>query len=176
MMRSKPKIVTDKLKDKLKDKIIRDIWTLFETEQEDQGRRELEKKKEPNERLIKDRIIKGTRTLLNKKKIYHEPKRVSNFWNNCCIEYESNGDKNSNLSLDKYLDKIKLYLKNIIINLQNSHTVNPKNEDDRCFQYVATVALNYKSIDWNTERAQNTKLFTNKHSWEGINYTWKKDD
>ena len=79
MMRSKPKIVTDKLKDKLKDKIIRDIWTLFETEQENQGRRELEKKKEPNERLIKDRIIKGTRTLLNKKKIYHEPKRVSNF-------------------------------------------------------------------------------------------------
>ena len=63
MMRSKPKIITDKLKDKLKDKIIRDIWTLFETEQEDQGRRELEKKKEPNERLIKDRIIKGTRTL-----------------------------------------------------------------------------------------------------------------
>ena len=79
MMRSKPKIITDKLKDKLKDKIIRDIWTLFETEQEDQGRRELEKKKEPNERLIKDRIIKGTRTFLNKKKIYHEPKRVSNF-------------------------------------------------------------------------------------------------
>ena len=36
---------------------------LFETEQENQGRRELEKKKEPNERLIKDRIIKGTRTL-----------------------------------------------------------------------------------------------------------------
>ena len=36
---------------------------LFETEQENQGRRELEKKKEPNEQLIKDRIIKGTRTL-----------------------------------------------------------------------------------------------------------------
>ena len=63
MMRSKPKIITDKLKDKLKDKIIRDIWTLFETEQENQGRQELEKKKEPNEQLIKDRIIKGTRTL-----------------------------------------------------------------------------------------------------------------
>ena len=63
MMRSKPKIITDKLKDKLKDKIIRDIWMLFETEQENQGRRELEKKKEPNEQLIKDRIIKGARTL-----------------------------------------------------------------------------------------------------------------
>ena len=113
---------------------------------------------------------------MNKKKIYHEPKRESNFWNNCYIEYESNGDKSSNLSLDKYLDKIKLYLKNIIINLQNSDTINPKNEDDRRFQYVATVALNYKPIDWNTERAPNTKLFTNKHSWEGINYTWKKDD
>ena len=23
-------------------------------------------------------------------------------------------------------------------------TVNPKNEDDKCFQYAATVALNYK--------------------------------
>ena len=63
MLRSKPKIITDRLKDKLKDKIIRDICMLFETEQENQGRRELEKKKEPNERLIKDRIIKGTRTL-----------------------------------------------------------------------------------------------------------------
>ena len=30
MMRSKPKIITDELKDKLKDKIIRDIWTLYD--------------------------------------------------------------------------------------------------------------------------------------------------
>ena len=33
------------------------------------------------------------------------PKRVSSFWNNNYIEYESNGDKNNNLSLDKEENK-----------------------------------------------------------------------
>ena len=28
-------------------------------------------------------------------------------------------------------------------------TINPKNEDDRCLQYVVTVALNYEEIKWN---------------------------
>ena len=53
---------------------------------------------------------------------YFEPKRVSNFWNNSYIECESNGDKNRNLLLDEYLKKIETYLRNIIINLQNSDT------------------------------------------------------
>ena len=57
---------------------------------------------------------------------YRKPKRViisanlSSFWNNNYIEYESNDDKNRNLSLDEYLKKIAHYLRNIIINLQNS--------------------------------------------------------
>ena len=51
---------------------------------------------------------------------YFEPKRVNNFWNNSYIECESNGDKNRNLLLDEYLKKIETYLRNIIINLQNS--------------------------------------------------------
>ena len=67
-MRNKPKIIRDKLKDKivrikLKDKIIRDIWTHFETEEETKGRKELEKKKEHNERLIKDGIVNNIRRL-----------------------------------------------------------------------------------------------------------------
>ena len=64
-------------------------------------------------------LIRGIRTLFEQEEDYYEPKRVSNFWNNSYIEYESNGDKNSNLSLDEYLNKIKLYLRSIIINLQN---------------------------------------------------------
>ena len=28
-------------------------------------------------------------------------------------------------------------------------TINPKNEDDKCLQYVVTVALNYEEIKWN---------------------------
>ena len=31
---------------------------------------------------------------------------MNNFWNNNYIEYESNDDKNRNLSLDEYLNKI----------------------------------------------------------------------
>ena len=56
---------------------------------------------------------------LKHEKDYYEPKRISNFWNNNYIEYRSNGDKNRNLSLDEYLHKIKPYLRNMIINLQN---------------------------------------------------------
>ena len=57
---------------------------------------------------------------MKKKKNHYEPKRVSNFWNNNYIEYESNSNKSTNLSLAEYLNKIKPYLSNIIINLQNS--------------------------------------------------------
>ena len=39
---------------------------------------------------------------------YYKPKRVSNFWNNNYIEYESNGDRNENLSLEEYLTKLNL--------------------------------------------------------------------
>ena len=85
-MGKKPKIITDKLK----DKIINDIWTLFKTEE-----KKIEKKNKQNERIIKDRIIRGIRILFEQQEEnYYEPKRVSNFWNNNYIKYESNGDKN----------------------------------------------------------------------------------
>ena len=38
------------------------------------------------------------------------------------IEYQNNGDKNRNLPLDEYLNKIKTFLRNIIIDLQSSDT------------------------------------------------------
>ena len=59
---------------------------------------------------------------MNKKKIIYKPKRVRNFWNNNYIQYESNTDKNKNLSLDEYLNKMEPYLRNIIIDLQNFKT------------------------------------------------------
>ena len=31
-------------------------------------------------------------------------------------------------------------------------TINPKNEDDKFFQYAVTVALNYEEIKWNSEK------------------------
>ena len=54
-----------------------------------------QRKKELNERLIKGRIIRDIGTLFEKEEgeDYYKPKRVSNFWNNNYIKYESNGDK-----------------------------------------------------------------------------------
>ena len=47
----------------------------------------------------------------------YKPKRVSNVCNNNYVEYESYRDRNINLSLDEYLDKIRPYLRDIIIDL-----------------------------------------------------------
>ena len=40
-------------------------------------------------------------------------------------------------------------------------TINPKNEDDKCFQYAVTVALNYGEIASHQERVLNIKPFIN---------------
>ena len=55
-------------------------------------------------------------------------------------------------------------------------TINPKNEDDRCFQYVVTVALNYGDIESHPERVSNIKKFINKYNWKELNYPSKTDD
>ena len=55
-------------------------------------------------------------------------------------------------------------------------TINPKNEGDKCFQYAATIALNYEEIESHPEIVSNIKPFINKYDWEGINYPSKKDE
>ena len=83
--------------------------------------RNLFKLKKENE-VIKDRIHRDTRTFFKQEDDYYKPVKVSNFWNNNFMEYESSGDINKNLSVKEYLDKIKPYLRDIIINLQKSNT------------------------------------------------------
>ena len=41
-------------------------------------------------------------------------------------------------------------------------TINPKNADDKFFQYPATIALNYDESKWNSKRVSNIKPFINK--------------
>ena len=67
-------------------------------------------------------MIRDNKKLLEQEEDYCKPERVSNFWKNNYIEYESNGDKNGNLSLDEYLNKLKPYMRNIIVDFQNSDT------------------------------------------------------
>ena len=46
--------------------------------------------------------------------------RVSTFWSNNYIEYESNHEKNKTTSVEQYINKIRSYLKDTINNLKKS--------------------------------------------------------
>ena len=67
-------------------------------------------------------MIRYIKTLFEEE-YYFKPKRVIDYGNDTYIEYESNIDR-TNLSLQKYLDRNKSYLKNIIVDLQESDTWN----------------------------------------------------
>ena len=223
---------------------------------------------------IKDIVLRNIKNLFEyekEEKIYYKPVRVNNFWNNNYIEYKSYGDKNTILSIEEYLDKIRPYLRDIKNDLKQSDTykiqltiainfisckndndekcvihsksdnieimisdkadevikklfdslkdryqnnlqsmrgsefvvdyvmllyykersyrdspdwikskkaiINPINEkDNKCFQYVITVGLNYEEIGKHAERIKKIKPFINKQNWEGINYPSEKYD
>ena len=54
--------------------------------------------------------------------------------------------------------------------IKKKATANPKNNDDKCFPYAVTVALNYGEIESHPERVSNTRRFINKYKWKGINH------
>ena len=47
-------------------------------------------------------------------------------------------------------------------------TINPKINDDKCFQYALTFALNYKQIKDHPERKSKIKPFIGKYNWKEI--------
>ena len=72
---------------------------------------------------IKDRIIRDNKDLFKHNEgNYFKETRVSKFWSNNYIDHKSNGDKNTTLSVEEYLNKISPYLKDIINNLKKSDT------------------------------------------------------
>ena len=83
--------------------------------------RNLFKLKKENE-ANKNKIVRDLRTLFKQEDDFYKPIRVGNFWNNNYIEYQTSDDRNKNLSVKEYLDKIKPYLRDLIINLQKSNT------------------------------------------------------
>ena len=100
VLKNKPKII----RDILKDKIMKDI---FDT------KTKKEKKRKKNEY----RIIRDIRTLfdIRKKRKEKEDERLikDGTIRDNYVEYESNGDKNKNLPIDEYLNKIETYLRNM---------------------------------------------------------------
>ena len=49
-------------------------------------------------------------------------------------------------------------------------TINPKNNDNKCFQYVLTVALNYEKTKKNLQIISNTKPFIDQYNWREIDF------
>ena len=55
-------------------------------------------------------------------------------------------------------------------------TINPENNDEKCFQYAVTVALNHKNIVKDLTRTSKIKPFTDQYNWKEISFfSYKKD-
>ena len=51
-------------------------------------------------------------------------------------------------------------------------TINPQNyDDDNCFKYAVTAALNYQIIESHPERISNIMAFINPNDWKGIEFS-----
>ena len=53
-------------------------------------------------------------------------------------------------------------------------TINPENNDDKCFRYVITVALNHEQIKKDPQRITKIKPFIDKYNWKERNEAGKK--
>ena len=58
-------------------------------------------------------------------------------------------------------------------------TINPNNNDDKCFQYAVAVALNYQKIKKSPEIISKIKPFIDQYNWKERNFPshkkeWKK--
>ena len=49
-------------------------------------------------------------------------------------------------------------------------TINPKDKDNKCFQYSITVALNHQEIENHPERISNIKPFIDMYNWKIIDF------
>ena len=73
---------------------------------------------------------------------------------------------------ESYVDSPK-WIKN------KKSTINPKNNDHRCFQYALTLALNLDRINSHPERISKIKPFIEQYNWKEIGFPstskdWKK--
>ena len=53
-------------------------------------------------------------------------------------------------------------------------TINQKNNDNKCFQYTTTLALNFNNIDKHPQRISQIKPFTDNYNWNDINFPTAK--
>ena len=55
-------------------------------------------------------------------------------------------------------------------------TIDPKNNDNNCFQYALTAALNYQNIKKDPKRISKIKPFYNQYNWKKIDFPSEQED
>ena len=97
------------------ENIIKDIRNLFrlKKEQNYNAIKDIRNlfRQEKEIKAIKDRILRDIKNPFEHEKEeenYYKPLRVYHFWSNSYIEYKRVGDKDRILSVEEYLDKIRL--------------------------------------------------------------------
>ena len=55
-------------------------------------------------------------------------------------------------------------------------TINQKNNDNKCFQYATTLALNFSKTDKHLQRISKIKPFIDNYNWNDINFPTAKKD
>ena len=68
------------------------------------------------------------------------------------------------------LKRAKSYIKSPEWVINKRATVNPKNKDNKCFQYSIIVALNHQNTENHPERISNIKPFVNQYNWKDIDF------
>ena len=99
---------------------------------------------------IKDGTLRDIKNLFEheEEENYYKSVRISNFGGTNYIEYKSNGDRNKSLLLEKYVNKIRPYLKDIVNNFKTSDT----------WKIQLTIANNFiSSIDNDEECVKHSK-------------------
>ena len=89
------------MKRESKDEIVINIWNSFKMKKEAKS----------------DKINSDIRNIF-KEEDFYGPIRVDYLYSNNYIEYDSDGNRNKNLSIKEYLSESKSYLKDIIIKLE----------------------------------------------------------
>ena len=91
-------LILFRLKKEIDDTAVKDIISFFRLKKENKA--------------IKDIINRAIKNFFeHEEEDYYKLVRVANFWSNNYIEYVGNSDRNKTLSVEEYLNKIRLNLK-----------------------------------------------------------------
>ena len=98
--------------------------------------------------------------------------RGSDFEFDSIYSFTYNFNKTSIYRGGSYIDSPK-WLKD------KKSTINPKNNDHKCFQYAATLALNFDNINNHPEKISKIRPFIDQYNWKDIDFPatskdWKK--